>query len=113
MPLVMGVTRKLSMTLRITVNEGPESTTMKLEGKLIGPWVAELDRAWRSLVASLSSKKLRVDLRGIVRIDPDGRDILAEIHRQTGAEFLADTPMTKYFAEEARLQSQKEFRKGQ
>lgn len=95
------------------MNESPESTTMKLEGKLIGPWVAELDRAWRSLLASLSSKKLRVDLRGIVRVDPDGRQILAEIHRQTGAEFLADTPITKYFAEQARLQSQKDSSEGE
>jgi hypothetical protein len=30
-----------------------------------------------------------------------GRRLLAEIHAKTGAEFLADTPMTKYFAEEA------------
>ena len=30
-----------------------------------------------------------------------GRNLLAEIHAKTGAEFLADTPLTKYFAEEA------------
>ena len=95
------------------MNESPESTTMKLEGKLIGPWVAELDRAWRSLLVSLSSKKLRVDLCGIVRIDPNGRQILAEIHRQTGAEFVADTPITKYFAEQARLQGQKDSSEGE
>jgi ABC-type transporter Mla MlaB component len=98
------------MTLRITVTEEPEATTMKLEGKVVGPWVAELNRAWRSLMASLGSKKLRVDLRGIDRIDPGGTHILAEIHRQTGANFLADSPITKYFAEQARLQSQKDSR---
>ncbi len=101
------------MTLRITVNESPESTTMKLEGKITGPWVAELDRAWRSLAASLGSKKLLVDLRGIDHIDPDGRHILAEIHRQTGAGFLADTPITKYFAEQARLQNQNNSSEGE
>jgi hypothetical protein len=34
-------------------------------------------------------------------MDTNGRNLLAEIHAETGAEFLADTPMTKYFAEEA------------
>jgi hypothetical protein len=101
------------MTLRITVVEEPEATTMKLEGELVGPWVAELNRAWPSLVASLNTKKLRVDLCGIDRIDPDGRHILAEIHRQTGADFLADTPITKYFAEQARLRDHENFSEGE
>jgi hypothetical protein len=34
-------------------------------------------------------------------MDAAGRHLLAEIHAKTGADFLADTPMTKYFAEEA------------
>ena len=34
-------------------------------------------------------------------MDMTGRHLLAEIHTKSGAEFLADTPMTKYFAEEA------------
>jgi len=35
-------------------------------------------------------------------MDLDGRRVLADIHKVTGADFLADTPMTKYFAAEAR-----------
>jgi hypothetical protein len=34
--------------------------------------------------------------------DEDRRRILAEIHGQSGADFIADTPLTKYFAREAR-----------
>jgi hypothetical protein len=30
----------------------------------------------------------------------DGRRVLTEIYKKTGADFLADTPMTEYFAEE-------------
>jgi hypothetical protein len=43
-----------------------------------------------------------VDLRGVMYVDGTGRDLLAEIHAKTGAEFVADTPLTKHFAEEAR-----------
>jgi len=75
--------------------------TLLLEGKVIGPWVKEFDKAWRSLADSLGSRKLRVDLRDLTQMDADGRVILAEIYKTTGAEFLADTPMTRFFAEEA------------
>jgi hypothetical protein len=47
-----------------------------------------------------------VDLRGVTHVDGTGRNLLAEIHAKTGAEFLADTPLTKYFAEQARQGSE-------
>ena len=74
---------------------------MKIEGKLAGPQVPELQRAWLELAPSLTEKKLLVDLRGVTYVDGTGRNLLADIHAYTGAEFLADTPLTKYFAEQA------------
>lgn len=73
---------------------------------MTGPWVGECDRTYRSVVSSLGAKKLRVDLRGVTHVDQSGKQLLGEIHRSTGADFLADTPMTKYFAQEARGQGQ-------
>jgi hypothetical protein len=35
--------------LRIHVEERPEGVVIRLEGKLIAPWVEELARAWTSL----------------------------------------------------------------
>ena len=90
------------MTLRISVNEEPDATTLRLDGRVVGPWVGELDRAWRSLAGGLGSKKLVVDLCGVSHMGLNGRQVLADIHNGTGADFLADTPMTKYFAAEAR-----------
>lgn len=81
---------------------------MKLEGRVTGPGTSEFDRAWQALEPSLDSRKLVLDLRGVIHMDSDARRLFAEIHRKTGAEFLADTPMTKYFAEEARRQPEKE-----
>jgi len=88
--------------LKITVHEKPESLTVQLEGKVIGPWVNEFDQVWRTLADSQGSRKLYIDLRGVGQMDMDGRALLAEIHKKTRADFLADTPITKYFADEAR-----------
>jgi len=80
--------------------------TVRLDGRVAGPWVQECDRTCRAVLASLGTKKLRVDLRGVTHVDASGRQLLGEIHRRTGAMFLADTPMTKYFAQEAQGQRQ-------
>jgi ABC-type transporter Mla MlaB component len=79
-----------------------EHVTLKIEGVVAGLHVPELHRAWRELAPSLGERMLRVDLRGVMHVDRTGRILLAEIHAKTGAEFLADTPLTKYFAEDAR-----------
>lgn len=88
--------------LKITIQEGARAVTLKLEGRVVGPWVAEFDRTWQSLAPSLDGKKLSVDLRGVTYINTEGTEILAEIYRQTHAQFKADTPLTKYFVEQAK-----------
>jgi len=87
--------------VKISVQETNEVVTLKVEGRAAKPLVAELNRVWQDLAPSLGSRKLSVDLRGVTFMDATGRNLLAEIHDKTGAEFLADTPMTKYFAQEA------------
>jgi len=98
--------------LKITMEDGPGTTTLRLEGRVEGPWVKELRQAWNSLDGALGSKKLSVDLRGVTHMCTEGKDVLAEIHRKTGAELIADTPMTKYFAEEAKRRSGKATKEG-
>ena len=98
--------------LRITVNQQPEAATLRLEGRVVGPWVDELERAWRSLAASLGSKKLFFDLCGVTYMDTAGQRILADIHKGSSAKFLADTPMTKYFAAQAQCTKKKDTEEG-
>ena len=39
--------------LKITVEKNTRSTTLRIEGRLVGPWVDELDRAWRGRTQGL------------------------------------------------------------
>jgi ABC-type transporter Mla MlaB component len=92
--------------MRVTIHHGPsgDTVTLKIEGKLVGVHVPELSRAWQELVPSLGKKKLLVDVRDLMHVDEAGRNLLADIHATGKAEFLADTPLTKYFAQQARQQ---------
>jgi anti-anti-sigma regulatory factor len=96
--------------VRVTIQQQEGGyVTLKIEGKVAGVQVPELQRAWTDLAPSIGERMLRVDLRGVTHIDGTGRNLLAEIHAKTGAEFLADTPLTKYFAEQAQLEIRTEF----
>lgn len=85
--------------LRITVQKSKQEVTIRLEGRIAGPWVEELHQAWVSVAPSLGTKPLRVDLREVTFVDTRGRQLLTEI-RKKGAAFLADTAATKSLVEE-------------
>jgi anti-anti-sigma regulatory factor len=80
--------------LRITTTDNPRVLTLRLEGRLEGPWVQELEKCWESSLSSATRPSLRVDLTGVTFIDAAGKDRLAAMHRQ-GVEFIADDCLTK------------------
>jgi ABC-type transporter Mla MlaB component len=64
--------------LRITRVAGPDSTpTLKLEGKLIGPWVEELKQICTQSVNS--NRNMRLDLSAVSFVDPGGLRLLHEL----------------------------------
>jgi ABC-type transporter Mla MlaB component len=92
--------------MRVTIHHHTDgdTVTLKIEGKLAGLHVSELGKAWQELAPSLGQKRLLVDLRGLLHVDQAGSCLLASIHATSRAELLADTPLTKYFAQQARQQ---------
>jgi ABC-type transporter Mla MlaB component len=74
--------------LRITIHDAPPTLTFRLEGRLEGPWVRELEECWRGALTSQCEPILRVDLTEVTSIDAAGRACLEALHRQ-GAEFVA------------------------
>ena len=92
--------RMSQLVLRITVDENPKQITLKLEGRIAGPWVAELDRLWEETAPVLNQRKLSLDLRATTYADADGIRVLQAIYSQTAATILAGTPWTQYLADE-------------
>ncbi len=68
--------------LRITITKANERTTLRLEGKLTGPWVGELERAWTNSQAEAQGAPYVVDLSEMTFVDAEGQKLLAQMHRQ-------------------------------
>ena len=98
--------------LKITVDEKPKQLTLKLEGRVAGPWVAEFNRTWHSLAPSLDSKKLSLDLRGVTQMDPEGQRLLAEIYDMTGAEFQTNSLEIAFCVQEVIREQHRNEKKG-
>ncbi len=84
--------------LKITVEQNRRASTLKLEGKLVGPWVEELERTWRGLT-SPQAKYLVVDLCGLMSVSARGKQVLEKMFN-SGADLIADAPLTRHIVEE-------------
>ncbi|HTW60873.1 MAG TPA: hypothetical protein VMD55_03640 [Terracidiphilus sp.] len=73
---------------------------VKLEGRIVGPWAAELDRLWAETLPSLAARKVSLDLRETTYADAGGIRALRAIYSQTEAAILTSTPWTQYLADE-------------
>ena len=80
--------------LRITIHDNPGVLTFQIEGRLIGPWVRELEKCWRSTLNGRLVPTVRVDLTGMTSIDAAGRACLAFLYHQ-GAKFVVADCLTK------------------
>ena len=82
------------LMLRITTQDNPRALVFRLEGRLEGPWVMELEKCWRGMESDAGQPTLRVDLTGVTFVDAAGKAQLAAMHRR-GAQFIADDCVNK------------------
>ena len=73
--------------LRITRSEGTDLTrTLKLQGKLLGPWIGELESACG--MAQVPADRVHLDLSDLTFVDADGARFLEALIRD-GARVVA------------------------
>lgn len=85
--------------LRITLSTDPTGTTLCLEGRLVGLWVAELERTWRAARVEGESGPLRVNLDSVTYIDATGKELLKRMHHE-GAHLIASGCLIRAYLEE-------------
>lgn len=90
--------------LKITIHPGAGVARMKVEGRLAGPWVEELNRCWRE-VAGTQPNQVVVDLSGVTFIDSEGKALLAKMWQQ-GATLHAVGCLNRCIVEEVMKKAQ-------
>jgi anti-anti-sigma regulatory factor len=75
-----------------------DSMSLRLEGKLAGPWVEELHSYWRQISGNQQSGAV-IDLTGVTFIDADGKALLTKLWQQ-GVELRATGCLTRCIIEE-------------
>jgi len=80
--------------LRVTVEERDDDVVFRVEGKLKGPWVIELERCWRSTSGRATGKTFGVNLDGVDFVDDQGKALLAEMAK-AGVDLIATESMMR------------------
>lgn len=84
--------------LRITIQESGQGSTFKLEGKIAGPWVRELEQSWTATAAA-PGRAVIIDLSDVTFIDCAGKSLLARMHK-SGATLIACSPLNQSIVDE-------------
>jgi hypothetical protein len=80
--------------LRITIHNQEAETKFVVEGRLAGPWVAELERCWQSAISAQPCSPILVDLTAVSYVDVEGKELLTRM-RRNGAEVMVTGLLNK------------------
>jgi hypothetical protein len=72
--------------LKITATNSGNQKTLVLEGKLVEPWVTELEKSWVEVQRARGAQNVLIDLKDVTVISPLGEDLLFQIMSE-GAKF--------------------------
>ena len=80
--------------MRIQKHEDGDLVTFRIEGRLAGVWVRELEECWHAAVAEHAIRNCSVDLTGVTFVDQAGWYLLKLMHRD-GVRVAAAGLMTQ------------------
>ena len=80
---------------RISIVDTPTQRRLVVEGKLSGPWVAELRSTCRNAGRDLEGRKLVVDLSNLTVISQEGEDAISDLMKE-GAKFSCAGVLTRH-----------------
>ena len=81
--------------LKISIIEGHSERRLIVEGKLVGPWAAELRGACETADTDLLDRKLVIDMRHVTAISQEAENVLVELV-QKGVKFRCRGVFTKH-----------------
>jgi hypothetical protein len=80
---------------RISTQDTAHERTLVVEGRLAGPGIAELGRAWTEATSSLGGRRLVLDLTHTTVIGPEAEKAIFQLMKE-GATFSCGDVLTKH-----------------
>ena len=68
--------------LRIHIHQRDGATSFTLEGRLIGPWVKELEKCWQDAISAEPQSSILVNLATVSFVDSEGKELLTRMRRR-------------------------------
>ncbi len=96
--------------LRITISDEAWGQRWTVQGRLSGPWVAQLKSSWKKSHGPNGDRQCIVDVSDVTFVDLDGERVLAAMMRD-GAKFIATGVYTKHLLETLERQRQRWIRR--
>ena len=85
--------------LKISLIDSARQRRLVVEGKLVGPWAAELRNACQTARADLDGRELVVEMRHITTISQEGENVILELINE-GTRFRCRGVFTKHVVKE-------------
>ena len=95
--------------LKISVIDAHSVRRVVVEGKLVGPWTAELQDAWKRAREDLNGRKLVIDLNQVTLISREAEEEIFGLMQQ-GARFSCKGVLTKHVIRELARRCQHQLR---
>jgi len=80
---------------KISIVEKRGQRRLVLEGTLVRPWTAEVERAWQRAGKEFQGRRLIIDLSNVTAISSDGENTLYKLMSE-GAKFSGADVFTKH-----------------
>lgn len=72
---------------------------LRLEGRLAGLWVHEAETQWTAALAKAGDATVTVDLRDVVSVDAEGKELLSRMGRDGASLVVAGCAMRAFVDE--------------
>jgi outer membrane protein len=99
MPCNNWLGRGIATVMKISAVTDEGRTILKVEGRVAGPWVKELEQAWERAREAGGGGEVAVDLSRATFIDAEGKKLLERMHRG-GSKLVARGCLTRTIVEE-------------
>lgn len=98
--------------LKITAMANGKQRRLVLEGRLVDPWVTELEKSWTDLQLQTSPGEIQVDLKDVTAISQQGENLLFQMMREGATFNCCRGALTRHVVSQLERRREEQDRKG-